>query len=614
MNQIAQAWWSWMGPMLWQVSLLILIVTVIDLLVGKWAWPPVRYALWLLILVKLLIPPTWSMPTSLISQSVPWARTQIVQLLDGEPNSAEQKDESSPATTPAAVPATGSHAAMPATATGPSSTSTPTKTAPVWQTWLMGIWILGMVLFTLLLSLRMAKLRRWHREQVEKRTIPPWFHELMVQTARRIKLERLPAIVFSAEAVTPAVYGVFRPVLLLPANYTEELSREEAEHVLLHELAHLKRGDLWLHGLCLLLQIVYWFNPLLIWVRKQTRHVRELCCDLTIAGVLREKTARYRKTLLDTARELLTESLEPGMGLLGVFEEPFRLVARLRWLEQETWRKRRTMIAASILVVLIMVPFVLPMAAVEQPPAVGATTELAAAEAADRPAGAAGIESCFREETRWERYFLLFRTDSDVRAISEFWLGDGRAALIEDRFRVILERERDMITFINPRERTYVEIPLPVDLSAVFSDELKRQRRDSAYGASVKPTGETRRVKGYGCDEYEVTQWNVEGGVRKNFRTAKVYATTEVDVDITLAEQLLDVLRVLHPRDQRSREELRKIRGKQLLAEFEGPGGTLVSEKIVSEVVEIRRTVPSDDIYTVPANYTRKEQISVGDI
>ena len=45
LNDIAHAWWSWMGSMLWQASLLILIVTVVDLLIGKWVWPQVRYAL-----------------------------------------------------------------------------------------------------------------------------------------------------------------------------------------------------------------------------------------------------------------------------------------------------------------------------------------------------------------------------------------------------------------------------------------------------------------------------------------------------------------------------------------------------------------------------------------
>ena len=54
-NQLASNWWAWMGPMLWQVSLLIIIISAIDLTIRKWAWPQVRYALWLLVILKLLI-------------------------------------------------------------------------------------------------------------------------------------------------------------------------------------------------------------------------------------------------------------------------------------------------------------------------------------------------------------------------------------------------------------------------------------------------------------------------------------------------------------------------------------------------------------------------------
>ena len=62
LNGIAELWWGWMGPMLWQVSLLIIVIGAIDRLIRSWAWPEVRHALWLLVLIKLLIPPGWSFP------------------------------------------------------------------------------------------------------------------------------------------------------------------------------------------------------------------------------------------------------------------------------------------------------------------------------------------------------------------------------------------------------------------------------------------------------------------------------------------------------------------------------------------------------------------------
>jgi beta-lactamase regulating signal transducer with metallopeptidase domain/Tol biopolymer transport system component len=369
-NQIAQSWWSWMGSMLWQVSVLIMIVTALDFLLRRWAWPQVRYTLWLLVLVKLIIPPTWTLPSSLISRWQPIVQASLeerlgIDLRGPAAGEALQISPSTPASLTASV-----RAGEPVEQTVPEqptdSSSLPAGHTLGWKSYALIVWILGMGLFVALLALRIARLRRWHKKQVEKKTIPVWYYELLVETTKRLKLGRLPAIVFSKDAKAPAVYGMFRPVLLLPASYLDSLSREDAEHVLLHELAHLKRGDLWLHGLCLLLQIVYWFNPLLIWTRRQMKHVREICCDLTIANVLKEKTMKYRQTLLNTARELLTQTAEPGMGLLGVFEDPFRLVARLRWLEKKTWRTRKLMMAAVALVALVMTAAVLPMGSTGQ--------------------------------------------------------------------------------------------------------------------------------------------------------------------------------------------------------------------------------------------------------
>jgi beta-lactamase regulating signal transducer with metallopeptidase domain/ketosteroid isomerase-like protein/DNA gyrase inhibitor GyrI len=365
MNEIAHQWWQWMGPMLWQASLLIVVISVLDMLLRKWAWPQVRYALWLLVLIKLVVPPTWSLRTSIVSQVQPGIEQRVrfiaprTTLFENKPIdlSAQRKVQE---TSVSAQSETASQQPTEPVLTQTTATGT---IRPSWQTIAMAVWLVGIITFFALLLGRMLQLRHWHQLQ-KKREIPQWFHELLVDTAQHLGLQRLPAIVFSNKAVTPAVYGMFRPVMLLPANYFDDLTEEEAAHVLLHELAHLKRGDLWLHGICLLLQIVYWFNPLILWVRRQMKHVREICCDLTVANVLREKTVSYRRTLLNTAKELLTENVEPGLGLLGVFEEPFRLVTRLRWLEKKTWEYRRLMLVTAVTAGLVVTACFLPMAGV----------------------------------------------------------------------------------------------------------------------------------------------------------------------------------------------------------------------------------------------------------
>jgi len=148
----------------------------------------------------------------------------------------------------------------------------------------------------------------------------------------------------------------------MPKGYLSKLSRSDTEHMLLHELAHIKRGDLVMHSLYMLLQIVYWYQPLLWLVRRHLHHLRELSCDGTVAELLRERTPAYRQTLLETARRMLTASVEPGLGLLGLFEDSNYLLVRLNWLTKPTWRyctMKRTIVAT---VAILMFVCVLPMA------------------------------------------------------------------------------------------------------------------------------------------------------------------------------------------------------------------------------------------------------------
>jgi cytohesin len=142
----------------------------------------------------------------------------------------------------------------------------------------------------------------------------------------------------------------------------ERLSLQETEHILLHELAHIKRRDLPVHALCISLQIFYWFNPLLNLVRRQLQHLRELCCDATVAGILKDKTEEYSQTILKTVEWLLNKPRPCGIGLLGLIENPDRLRVRLKWLQKKPSKYPILRIAAVFFVVVAMFVFVLPMA------------------------------------------------------------------------------------------------------------------------------------------------------------------------------------------------------------------------------------------------------------
>jgi beta-lactamase regulating signal transducer with metallopeptidase domain len=237
-----------------------------------------------------------------------------------------------------------------------------------WHVYTMAIWILGVFILGLWLLLKLRNLCKGRPNSKPDSGLPQSFHNTMSRCAGQLKLRRVPDIVVTDKVVCPAVFGVFRPILLMPKGYLSRLSRKDAKHMILHELAHIKRGDPFIHSLCILLQILYWFNPLLWLARRQIHHLRELCCDATVARLLKDKTTEYRETLMDVARRFLAESVEPGLGLLGLFEDSNRLLVRLNWLEKKTWRYRKMKNLTVITIVILMAAFILPMAQAQVTP------------------------------------------------------------------------------------------------------------------------------------------------------------------------------------------------------------------------------------------------------
>jgi beta-lactamase regulating signal transducer with metallopeptidase domain len=422
LNAIARLWWGWSAAMFWQVGLLILLIAAIDRLIRRWAWPQLRYALWSLILVKLLLPPWLSLPSGIVPGLQPVVKQALVRLEPERPPAVEShalfslnedmfevcsvpvRASRSTGILPVRGPQTHSFASGGASSMGgtpmnltdmhgqdardthgrdgrATELDDTTHAGPLmwvaWQVYAMMASLAGTLILGIWLFFRLHSLIGRHAQEVAAASLPQSFYNQLADCARRLELRCIPRVVVTGRLATPAVFGVFRPVLLMPKGYLGKLSRRDTEHMLLHELAHIKRGDLLAHGLYMLLQVVYWYNPLLWLVRRQMHHLRELSCDATVAELLRERTPAYRQTLLDTARRLLTSSVEPGLGLLGLFEDSNRLLVRLNWLTKPTWRYRTMKRVTVATIAALMFACVLPMAQAResvshehQPPAV----------------------------------------------------------------------------------------------------------------------------------------------------------------------------------------------------------------------------------------------------
>lgn len=97
----------------------------------------------------------------------------------------------------------------------------------------------------------------------------------------------------------PMLTGVFRPVLLLPQR---EIDAQQMRFILLHELTHYKRRDLWYKWFAFLVNALHWFNPLIYLAVRQINEECEISCDLAVTAHMDEaEKAGYMGTILQLA-------------------------------------------------------------------------------------------------------------------------------------------------------------------------------------------------------------------------------------------------------------------------------------------------------------------------
>jgi beta-lactamase regulating signal transducer with metallopeptidase domain len=144
-------------------------------------------------------------------------------------------------------------------------------------------------------------------------------------------------LLLSAEVATPQAVGLFRPRVILPRAGLDRLSPGELSMVLCHELAHLRRGDLWLGWVPALASRLFFFHPLATLAVREYALAREAACDAEVLAVLGETPQAYGRLLLRlgiTPRAGGLASLSSVMALATAAPSRRHLKRRLEMLAQ----------------------------------------------------------------------------------------------------------------------------------------------------------------------------------------------------------------------------------------------------------------------------------------
>jgi beta-lactamase regulating signal transducer with metallopeptidase domain len=286
--------------------------------------------LWLFVLIKLVTPPLWQLPVSL--QNLP-IQAGGVTALEFTPEKYSPPVSESRAANQAPlepvdeqpfdlVPALETSETTPppslfdAKATILSSAAQRSALAFPWKETLAYSWLAGSLLVIGLTILRLtAFIRCLRRLQPAQANM----QKLVQELSQRLGLRTAPQLGIAPMRMAPLVWGWgFRPRVIIPSELWETLDQEQRTMLLMHELAHLKRGDHWVRLLEILVRGVYWWHPVVWLAGREMREAEEQCCDAWAVWALPHAAKSYARAIVDTVDFLARRSVPLPVGASGI--------------------------------------------------------------------------------------------------------------------------------------------------------------------------------------------------------------------------------------------------------------------------------------------------------
>ncbi len=434
MNEIIRLWGQWMLATSWQ---LVVIVIVVGALCFLWRKAPVRmlHLLWLLVFIKLLIPPHLGHDYSLANLLV---RSEIFSSQQVAVNSAQEEWQVFAAHLPRTAIegpiAIEDESVISDNEVGSSLPSTSAQELPVvsgitsftYQHILFVLWLMGAAGLLLRSLMSAGRFRGWLSAYGQPP--PSWFKEKLAEWSQKVGLRKSPGCIIVPESHCPCLFGWFKPQLLFPEHLLKRLTPEQLQMAVCHELTHIKRRDTIMNGLQSLLQILYWFHPLVWLAGREVRHYREMVVDEAVVSAHENLPKHtYEQTILALAEHSPARPVPAMVGILEHRSFVFRRVMRLVASSSKRIGWQRTLLSWVMLALFTF--FLIPMG-ISQPQV--------------SPSGTLNVEKkAFPEVLNEPQRLYMQWTEENFSAFldkSEYAdLSDSAKAELEERWIKVLE-------------------------------------------------------------------------------------------------------------------------------------------------------------------------------
>lgn len=377
-----------------ETTLVALILAAIAMIAGhrRRLGPAARHAFWLVVLLKLLAPPvvTWPRPSwlawptpapvSVVADAVPIPAVEAVEIAVAEvvagarpriphPHRAARAEGARPPA-PAKV-----ETAM--VVVDPEPAPEPAILAPAPDSAAIGRMILlawgaasaSLVVWQIARIMRFRRCLRWALPA------PKWLEGEARHIGREMGVA-VPEILVVPKLVSPMLWFLGRPKLLIPDWLIAALGDAGWRGVLAHEMAHLRRRDHWVRRLELIAGLIWWWNPLYWLTRRRLEAEAELACDEWAVRIFPKGRLALAEALLEVCQSL--PAAKPPAPALGVAGSGRFLERRVAMILSDQAPSRATIPAlfgAALLALLALPGWSASIAAPPEPPAAPAATD-----------------------------------------------------------------------------------------------------------------------------------------------------------------------------------------------------------------------------------------------
>ncbi|WP_394582168.1 BlaR1 family beta-lactam sensor/signal transducer [Cytobacillus firmus] len=230
----------------------------------------------------------------------------------------------------------------------------------VFYTWISGVAILAV--FTLIAMLKINKIKKHTNSLRNNRLLSLFEH-----CKHKLRITKSIFVGESSLVKTPMTFGLFKTYVVLPRHFDQWLSEKDIEYIFLHELTHYKNKDFAVNYLMVILQILYWFNPLVWLAFRRMRLDREIACDAGVLNSLDEQAyLEYGNSIIHFAHKASRAvTIDLANHLNGSKEQIKTRIKKIAYFKPESkrmrWKSAAILISTGIFIAG-QAPFISAMA------------------------------------------------------------------------------------------------------------------------------------------------------------------------------------------------------------------------------------------------------------